>query len=117
MTVFVPQEVFYKNDKGLMVPKFNIHAASEFGEIKILLPYGNISMAPQPMVVKLRHQLKDYSDDDFVLPMGDPIAIGAAIAIAAEFNNGRVRLLKWRGRSGHRYIELKMNLRGNYSGN
>ena len=114
MTVFVPQEVMYKNNKDLMVPKFNIYAAEEFGKIEVLLPYGNVSMAPQPMVVKLRHQLKDFNDDDFILPMGDPAAIGAAIAIASDFNNGRVRLLKWRGKNGHKYIELKMNLRGNH---
>jgi len=97
-----------------MVPKFNIYAAEEFGEIKVLLPYGNIAMAPQPMVVKLRHQLKNFSDNDYILPMGDPAAIGAAIAIASDFNNGRIKLLKWRGKSGHKYIELKMNLRGNH---
>ncbi len=114
MTVFVPQEVMYKNNKDLMVPKFNIYAAEEFGKIEVLLPYGNVAMAPQPMVVKLRHQLKGFNDDDYILPMGDPAAIGAAIAVAADFNNGRVKLLKWRGKNGHKYIELKMNLRGNH---
>lgn len=113
MTVFVPQEVMYKNDQGFFVPKFNIHAADEYGEVKVLLPYGNVALAPQPMVVKLRHLLKDFCDDDFILPMGDPAAIGATMSIAADFNAGRVKLLKWRGKQ-HRYNILKMNLRGKH---
>ena len=112
MTVYVPQEVMYKNNKDQLIPKFNLQAAEEFGEIKILLPYGNVTMAPQPMVGKLRQQLKNFCDEDYILPMGDPAAIGAAIAIASDFNNGRIKLLKWRRTNGHQYIELKMNLRG-----
>ncbi len=114
MTVYVPQEVLYLNNKRELVPKFNIHAAEEYGNIVVMLPYTNVSMAPQDMVIKLRHQLKDFSDDDYILPMGDPIAIGASIAIASTVNNGRIKLLKWRGKNGHCYIELKMNLRGNH---
>lgn len=113
MTVFVPQEVMYKNSSGLMVPKFNMVAAEEFGKVEVLLPYGNISLAPQPMVMKLRRALKDFCDDDFILPTGDPAAIGAAMSIAADCNNGKIKLLKWRGKQ-HRYTVLKMNLRGNH---
>ena len=113
MTVFVPQDVLYKNEANLMVPKFNIESAAEYGDIVVMLPYGNVAMAPQPMVVKLRMALKDFSDADFILPIGDPAAIAAAVAIAADFNNGRVKLLKWRGKQ-HAYTILKMNLRGNH---
>jgi hypothetical protein len=113
MTVFVPQEVMYKNDQGMFVPKFNMHKAEAFGKIKILLPYGNISLAPQPMVLKLRTALRNFSDDDYILPTGDPAAIGAAIAVAADFNAGKVKLLKWRGKD-HKYTVLKMNLRGRH---
>lgn len=111
MAVYVPQDVLYRNEVGLMVPKFNIEAAAPYGEIKVLLPYGAVAMAPQPMIVQLRAQLKDFSDDDYVLPIGDPAAIAASVAIAAEFNNGRIKVLKWRGKQ-HAYTVLKMNLRG-----
>lgn len=113
MTVYVPQEVMYKNVNKLLVPKFNIHTAEEYGQIVVMLPYGNVAMAPQPMVAKLRHILKDFNDSDYILPMGDPAAIGAAMAIAADFNKGRIKLLKWRGKD-HHYTELKMNLRGKH---
>ena len=113
MTVYVPQEVLYRNDAGLFVPKFNMHKAEAFGKLEILLPYGNVALAPQPMVVKLRHALRGFNDDDYILPTGDPAAIGAAIAIAADFNIGKVKLLKWRGKE-HKYTVLKMNLRGKH---
>ena len=113
MAVYVPQEVMYRNKNQVLVSKFNIQAAEEFGQVIVMLPVGNVAMAPQPMVVKLRSILKDFSDDDFILPMGDPAAIGAAMAVASDFNNGRVQLLKWRGKQ-HCYTILKMNLRGNH---
>ena len=111
MTVYMPQEVLYKNDNGDLVPKFNTHLAEEFGEIKVLLPYGNVVLAPQPMIAKLKRQLKDFCDNDFILPTGDPIAIAAAMSIASDNNMGRVKVLRWRGRE-HHYSVLKINLRG-----
>lgn len=111
MTVYVPQEVMYKNENGFLVPKFHTHLAEAYGELHVLLPYGDVALAPQPMVAKLRHALRNFSDEDYILPTGDPATIGAAIAVAADFNNGRVKLLRWRGKV-RKYITLKMNLRG-----
>lgn len=113
MTVYVPQEVMYKNQRQRMVPKFNTEAAKIFGDIEILLPYGNVSLAPQPMISKLRSSLKDFNDDDYILPMGDPVAIGVVISTAADFNRGRVKILRWRGKQ-HCYSVLKMNLKGGH---
>lgn len=115
MTVYVPQKVMYKNTHKVLVSKFDLTKAEEFGTVQILLPYGSVAMAPQPMVIKLRQALKDFSDDDYILPTGDPAAIAATVAIAADFNRGRVKLLKWRGKQ-HCYSVLKMNLRGNHYG-
>ena len=115
--VYVPQEVMYRNQQKLLVPKFNIDKAGDYGKIEILLPYGGVALAPQPMIRKLKTALKDFSDDDFILPMGDPTAIGCAMAIAGDANNGRVQLLRW-DRVKHDYLILKFNLKGgSYSAN
>lgn len=116
MTVYVPQQVMYKNTKDVWVPKYNLNAAELFGEVEVMLEHYNAAMAPQQMISLLRNRLKDFCDDDHILPMGDPVAIGAAIAIAADFNHGRVKILKWRGKNGHCYTELQMNIRGNRNG-
>lgn len=113
MTVFVPQEVLYKNSLGALVPKFQTHKAEEYGRLEVLLPYGKVMLSPQPMISRLRRALKDFSDDDYILPTGDPAAIAAATSIAADMNRGRVKLLRWDG-GARRYIELKMNLKGNH---
>ncbi len=112
-TVYVPQEVFYRNENGDLVPKFQMYPAERFGEIKVLLPYGKVALAPQPMINKLRHQLKDFTDSDYILPTGDPIAIAAAISVAGSFNRGRVKVLRWLGKE-RKYIVVKINLSGGH---
>jgi len=77
------------------VPGRNITSASKHGELVALLPAGDIVLSPQPTVRRLRTALRDFNDDDFLLLMGDPVAIGLATAIAAEINVGKVAFLKW----------------------
>jgi hypothetical protein len=43
----------------------------------------------------LKSKLKDFSDDDYLLAMGDPAAIAIASIIAGDVNNGVVNILKW----------------------
>ena len=111
MTVYVPQEVMYKNEAGLMVPKFDLQPAREHGDIKILLPGGPVMMAPQPMVRRVRQDLLHFNDADYILPTGDPIAIGIVMAIAADHNRGRIKLLRW-SREHRRYNIIKVNTKG-----
>ena len=111
MAVYLPQEVMYKNNKGELVPKFSTYPAARYGDVITLLPYGNVMLSPQPMIYRLRTALQHYSDEDFILPIGDPAAIGACMAIAANNNNGRIQLLRW-DRRAHKYHVSKMNVHG-----
>jgi hypothetical protein len=80
---------------------------------KVLLPPGQIMLATAPTVSQLRSKLRDlrdYSDEDFLLAMGDPIAIGLAVAIAANNNGGRVKMLKW-DRRELRYYAIEANIK------
>ena len=54
-------------------------------------------------------KLKDYNDDDFILAMGDPVAIGISCIIASEVNNGKVNILKW-DRENSCYYNVKINM-------
>ena len=85
MTVYVVQEV-----KGL-----NILPARLYGELKLLLGPGQVVMSIQPAILKLRKKLKDFNDDDYLLLVGDPVAIGIATAVASSINRGTVNFLKW----------------------
>jgi hypothetical protein len=93
------------------VPNRNLMPAQKFGELVLLLPPGNIVLSPAPTVRRLIKGLKDYNDSDYLLAMGDPIAIGLASAIASDFNNGKVNFLKW-DRQERLYYKVKCNIFG-----
>ena len=67
--------------------------------------------APVPVVRALREKLAGFSDDDYLVPIGDPAIMAAAAAIAASFNHGRVRLLKW-DRERRIYWPVQLDISG-----
>lgn len=94
----------------------NISSASKYGDIKVLLPENRqIIYSSAPTVNRLRDGLKSYSDQDFLLLIGDPAAIGVATSIVSDINNGRYNLLKW-DRQESMYIPIRINIKnfGNY---
>lgn len=88
----------WDEDTQSYVPKFDLSPASEFGEIVILLGHDAKDMDTVEVVDLLHDKLNEFSDADFLLPVGDPCFIGLASAIAAAYNNGTVRMLRWRPR-------------------
>lgn len=98
MTVYVIQEVVGRN----MLP------ATEFGEISVLLPAGQVTFSIAPTIAKLKGLLRSFTKDDYLLLSGDPVAIGLACTIASRYgdSDGEVNLLKW-DRQEMRYIPLK----------
>jgi hypothetical protein len=97
--VFVVQEV----------PGRNVIAARQYGELCLLLPEGDVVLSPGPTTRKLQRALKDFGDQDYLLLMGDPVAIGLACAVASDINQGRFKLLKW-DRQQHVYYPVDVNL-------
>lgn len=89
----VTEPITYKN--GVPEPAFDISPALQFGEIVILTKHNHSMLASVPMVRHLRDQLKDFNDDDCILPVGDPVTIASVAAIAADINKGKFRILKW----------------------
>jgi hypothetical protein len=43
--------------------------------------------------------MKDFTDEDYLIAVGDPSVIAMAAAVAGEFNLGRFKLLKYDGRA------------------
>jgi hypothetical protein len=97
--VYVTQEVGNKN----------ISPALKYGEIHVLLPPGQVTFSIGPASFELNRQLSKYTKDDYLLLIGDPIAIGLACAIAAKQTNGELKLLKW-DKQEMNYIPLTMNI-------
>lgn len=91
--------------------RIDITPASEYGEIEILLAHTQSLLAPVPTVRKLREKLADFCDDDYILPVGDPVLMSTVAMVAGEMNHGRVKFLKW-DRIQRRYLTITVDTSG-----
>ena len=96
-------------EKGIPKPMHSLTEASVFGQIEVLIPSNNIGIALQPLAASMKTALKDFDDDDYILPSGDPVAIGIAASIAAKNNRGRVNYLRW-DRQTRTYIKITVTI-------
>lgn len=97
MTVYaVHQHMRRSKRSGQLEPAFDLSPARVFGEIKFLLGPSVSPFEPEPVIRQLEVALQNFSDDDFLLLVGNPILIGLATAVAADVN-GRVNFLQWSG--------------------
>lgn len=87
------------------VPKYDVSPAADYGTLFDLLSPTAAPFNSPPIITELTKKLRDFSDDDCLLAIGNPVLIGWATSIAAGFNGGRVRSLQWSGRD-QRYIEI-----------
>lgn len=79
--------------------------AEEFGELRFLLG-SNISPFRTDVVVReLAQGLRAFTEKDFLLLVGNPILIGLATAIAADYCDGPINLLQWSG-SERKYLRV-----------
>ena len=95
--VFVVQRPAYFNRaRRGWVNKYDITAAEDFGELKFLLNPGNIYKDKLETAIEhLQEDLSDYTSNDYILAIGDPVAIAATVTIAAFNNAGVINLLKF----------------------
>lgn len=95
------------------VPKKSVDLtpAMLFGDLEVLLPHSQSMLAPVPTVRSLNTKLDDFTDEDFILPIGDPVLISTVAMVAASKNSGRVKFLKWDKRV-RRYFQIQVDLSG-----
>lgn len=106
MTVYIVQDQRrYDKDTGTFVQKFDLSPAEEHGAFRYLLTPTASPFNPAIIIPELHEGLRDFSDGDHLLLVGNPILIGWATAIAADYNEGRVSVLQWSGKD-HRYIAV-----------
>jgi len=97
--VFIPQER----------SEFDLTPAMEFGELVVLNHGGDVYHDASGMIREMRQKLGSITRDDYVMMIGDPIAIGAAVAAAAYALGGTVKCLKW-SRRNKRYLVIEMRV-------
>lgn len=111
-TVYVTQEVMVREANGDLRRKFDLSSAeAKYGAARVLVPHGQSLVSSVPVVRQLNEQLRDFTEDDYLLPLGDPAIMVAAAAIAARNTNGRLNVLKWDRRQGE-YLCVQLDLSG-----
>lgn len=96
--VFVTQIPSRRDEAtDMWVPTVNIAPAEQYGEIVTLLPPGSQFFAATETVRLIKQRLHDldYQQGDFLLPMGSPVIMAVASAIAARRSNGCLKVLVW----------------------
>ena len=88
----------------------NITSAMDFGDIEVVLPPNTqIAFSVAPTVARIKRKLENFNDEDYLLFIGDPTAIGILSAVAASKNAGRYTCLKW-DKYERRYIPIQVDL-------
>jgi hypothetical protein len=112
--VFVVQEPLKKTN-GIVVPRINYQTLTPYGEVRFLFQWGELKdddalENTAPLIWKLRAALHSFSDEDYIVPLGNPALIAMAVAIAAECNNGTVNILDWiRDESRYRVVTMDLH--------
>lgn len=110
MTVFVVQKQMRWDERiGDLVPKYDLTPAAGFGKVEYLLSPTAAPFNPGPVVNELHEKLCNFSDKDHLLLIGNPCLIGFAVAVAADYNEGRVQLLQWSGKD-KKYLSVQATL-------
>jgi hypothetical protein len=97
--VYVVQEVQGKN----------ILPAKQYGSFVFILPYGQVPMETEATVALMKAAMVDFSTEDYILAIGDPVAIGMACSIASFRTKGNFQILKW-DRQEHEYHPWRIRL-------
>jgi hypothetical protein len=99
-----------RNVHNELVHMYDLTPAREYGNLEVLLPSGPVNIEPGQMIKTLNAKLAAFGPSDFLLCLGDPVAIAAASAIVARRNDGRIPLLVW-DRHVRRYLSILVDLR------
>ena len=93
--VYIIQNVMRKYPDGTY-RGLDYSQAERFGEVVFLFDWNKqVVMSPQPTIRKLKTVLKDFSDNDYLLLVGDPALIGLTTSVLVTISNGRYNMLKY----------------------
>lgn len=104
--VFVVSEPLrWDEEQRAWVRSRDLSPAREHGELVFLLPPGNEGPAdPAVAIATLTEKLAGFTVRDYLLPIGHPLYLAWAAAIAARAAGGRLRLLHWRPRERRYHV-------------
>jgi hypothetical protein len=104
-TVWVAHEPLRRDRvTGEMYPAHDLTPASEWGDIRIVLPSSNRPpVDPEAVLPALRDAMDNYRPGDHIVLVGDMDLVVWMSVLAARRTRGAISLLRWDGRLG-RYV-------------
>jgi len=107
--VYVVNEPMKRGPSGEFVPMFDLSGASQYGELVSLLPPGQMPNDLRYVRETIGDRLTDVSADDWLLLIGNPVAIAIAAALAADMTDGKLKFLRWHSQN-HAYQPMSVDL-------
>lgn len=94
--VYAPQQPSrFDPATRLWIPIMNLDPARKHGELTVILPPNANRLHTAPLLEVLKAAMKDFTEEDWLVAVGDPSLIAASACIAARKTGGILRLLKW----------------------
>lgn len=111
MTVYVVQnQMRFDHETKTMTPRFpTLHLAEEWGTLEYILDPAASAFEPDEVIGAMHQKLSGFSDDDYLVLVGNPGLIGMIYGIAAYYNDGKVKFLQWSGKFTS-YIEISSKI-------
>ena len=94
-----------RRENNQWVPIVDITPAKEFGDIVVMLPSGINYPDTNSVKEQLIPQLEEFGEEDFLLPLGDPLVMTVATALVAR--KGFFKILRW-DRQSRRYFSFEV---------
>lgn len=91
--VFVTQ-LPSRYEDGSWVPSVDVSPAKDFGELVFIIPPGFNHPSIETALPQLLAKLEEFTEHDYLLPMGDPLLMSAASAILGSRFQA-FKMLKW----------------------
>lgn len=107
--VFIPQIIeTFDEESQRMTPKYDFSLAEKFGDIHPILDRDDRIWFTAKITNKIRAALADFSDDDYLVAVGDPSIIAMCAGVILRRSKG-MKMLCWDRRSAE-YVALDINL-------
>tara|TARA_R110002096_G_scaffold107951_2_gene236376 strand:+ start:709 stop:1014 length:306 start_codon:yes stop_codon:yes gene_type:complete len=88
----------------------NLLAATNYGDLEFLLPPAtNLMFSTDSAVSTIKEGLSEFTEEDYLLLVGDPISIGIATHYAAK-SSDVVNFLKWDNRE-YKYFPVAVEFK------
>ena len=104
----VQKQMKLDHASGNFVEKFNLNPAKEYGEIVYLLSPTCAAWKPEKPMLELQEGLRNFTEDDYLLLIGNPVLLGLASVFAADRVES-INFLQWSGRN-QRYELIKAKI-------